>query len=341
MRVVMARGGAAWGLGFLLGCNAGGFLCESDEACQQGSAQGSCQPSGYCSFPDDTCPSGQRYGEHAGGSLPNTCVEPGSVGEAGTTDEAASTGTTTSGPATPTTGPTTLDDDGPASTGPVEPPETSTSTDPSATSVADDDPGTTTSTAELVCWLDDFDDGVIDPVWCPFDAQGVAVDELRGHLRVQLLPEQWSMDGGSAFGGVSICEAFPLLGASAAVEVVAVPQVSPYTEAYIELGNEELRLGLGVIDGQLYAFVFEGMKYASFAWQPYVPDAQRWLRVLGTDEGLVAEHSHDGVAWVHVYTVQAGLGGVEGSATLGSWAEMVPLGPDEATFEGFEVCSLQ
>lgn len=345
MRVVVARGGVAWGLGFFLGCgNANGFLCESDEVCQQAGAQGLCQPSGYCSFPDDACPSGQRYGEHVGGSLPNTCVEPGPIGEgSGTTDDGGpgpSTTTTTSGPTTLTTEPTTLDDDGPASTGPVEPPETSTSTDPS-TSVADDDPGTTTSTAELVCWFDDFEDGMIDPLWCPWADQGFAVDELRGRLRVQLLPAEWGIGVGSASGGVATCEGYGLLGASAAVEVVAVPQVSTYSEAYIELGNDELRLGLGVLDGQLYAFAFDGMEYSAYGWQPYLPDVQRWLRISGTDEGLVAEHSPDGEAWVHVHTEQAGLAGIEGRAYVGSWAEMAPLGPDEATFEAFEGCVLE
>ena len=41
---------------------------------------GTCEPAGYCSFADEACESGRRYGEHAPGDLAGTCV----VGEAET-----------------------------------------------------------------------------------------------------------------------------------------------------------------------------------------------------------------------------------------------------------------
>ena len=49
------------------------FTCQSDEQCMAASP-GECQPDGYCSFPADDCPSGQRYGAHSG---PNAgqCVD--------------------------------------------------------------------------------------------------------------------------------------------------------------------------------------------------------------------------------------------------------------------------
>lgn len=55
---------------------AGAFACEGDQAC----SAGVCQPVGFCSFPDDACASGQRYGAHAGDGLAGLCVgeEPGS-----------------------------------------------------------------------------------------------------------------------------------------------------------------------------------------------------------------------------------------------------------------------
>ena len=45
------------------------FNCDDDSQC----SGGVCQPERVCSFADTTCPSGQRFGEHAG-SLSNTCV---------------------------------------------------------------------------------------------------------------------------------------------------------------------------------------------------------------------------------------------------------------------------
>jgi hypothetical protein len=59
--------GVACGLG-------GAFACEDDAECDGGGEPGVCQASGYCSFPDGECPSGQRYGEHVGGELAGECV---------------------------------------------------------------------------------------------------------------------------------------------------------------------------------------------------------------------------------------------------------------------------
>ncbi len=325
----------AWGLGACLGCaSTDAFLCESDEGCQQGGVHGLCQPSGYCSFPDDACASGQRYGEHASGTLAGTCVEPG--GEVGTT-ELAQASTSTTGPSTLTAMPDVdVDvDDGASTTSPVDPPQTSTST---GDGMVGEEVGTT-GTAQLVCWTDEFDDGRIGPQWCPWADAGVAIDEPRGHLRFSLVPAEWGM--GSSSGSLPVCEPFPLLGAHAAAELVAVPDVSTYTEAYVELGTEELRVALSVLDGDLYVFVTDAGRYSNYAWQPYEPDAHRWLRVIGTEDGLVAEHSADGMAWVHVYTLPVELVGMYGTARMAVWGEMVPLGPDDAQFERFELCALQ
>jgi hypothetical protein len=53
------------------------FVCEDDAECNDGGELGVCHASGHCSFPDDTCPSGQRYGEHGTGDLAGDCVAPG------------------------------------------------------------------------------------------------------------------------------------------------------------------------------------------------------------------------------------------------------------------------
>ena len=69
---------------------ASAFVCESPEQC----GAGVCEPSGYCSFPDDECPSGRRYGTFAGDGLANACVElpDSSTGE--TSDSTTTTSTT-------------------------------------------------------------------------------------------------------------------------------------------------------------------------------------------------------------------------------------------------------
>lgn len=77
---MMNRRGIAWGLGLGLGLGLGcssptAFECSEDAEC---GAEGTCQVGvGFCSFPDERCPSAQRYGEHAGDGLAGTCVEQG------------------------------------------------------------------------------------------------------------------------------------------------------------------------------------------------------------------------------------------------------------------------
>jgi len=53
------------------GCSPSVFQCAEDTQC--GSA-GFCEVSGFCSFLDETCPSGRRYGAFAGGTLGDSCV---------------------------------------------------------------------------------------------------------------------------------------------------------------------------------------------------------------------------------------------------------------------------
>lgn len=50
------------------------FVCDDDSQCIVDNQIGACQPSGGCSFEDDSCASGQRYGEFANDTLADDCV---------------------------------------------------------------------------------------------------------------------------------------------------------------------------------------------------------------------------------------------------------------------------
>jgi len=64
------------------------FECTGNDSCRNGSIAGTCEATGFCSFPDPSCPSGARYGDAAGGGLAGQCVgPPGSDG--GVVDPAA------------------------------------------------------------------------------------------------------------------------------------------------------------------------------------------------------------------------------------------------------------
>lgn len=56
----------------VVGCSSDSlFRCADDSVCSDG---GICEPQGYCSFPDDACASGRRFGELADAGLANACV---------------------------------------------------------------------------------------------------------------------------------------------------------------------------------------------------------------------------------------------------------------------------
>jgi hypothetical protein len=60
------------------------FDCDSNDSCRMGAVTGTCEGTGFCSFPDPGCPNGSRYGAAAGNGLANQCVgEQGSDGGLG------------------------------------------------------------------------------------------------------------------------------------------------------------------------------------------------------------------------------------------------------------------
>ena len=76
----------------------GAYVCASDDACQSDGAQGVCQATRYCSYPDTTCDSGQRYDEFAGDGLADECVEVDAAEDTGPIDSSGSSDETTGTP---------------------------------------------------------------------------------------------------------------------------------------------------------------------------------------------------------------------------------------------------
>lgn len=136
-----------------LGCSADAFPCAQDSDCA-GATAGACEASGWCSFPDDACDSGRRYGRWAGRGLGDACVPIEDATSTGTTGEATSLAMSSTsestGPATATL-PATVSATG-ESTSPIDP-DSSSATDPT-------DAGTTGDPLDpdLVAWFR-FDEG--------------------------------------------------------------------------------------------------------------------------------------------------------------------------------------
>ncbi|MCX4243508.1 DUF2341 domain-containing protein [Paraliomyxa miuraensis] len=84
----------------------GYFVCSEDAECAAAAGAGVCQPTGACSFPDDGCTSGQRYGSESPPELAGECValDEGSTSmSGGSGSEEEATGSTTT--AVDSTGP--------------------------------------------------------------------------------------------------------------------------------------------------------------------------------------------------------------------------------------------
>jgi hypothetical protein len=92
LRITTARVTAlVFALSSLLACApTRAFPCSADEQCVDGAARGICEAEGYCSFPDDTCPSGRRFGAFASEALAGACVD----GDPTTTTTATTDATT-------------------------------------------------------------------------------------------------------------------------------------------------------------------------------------------------------------------------------------------------------
>jgi hypothetical protein len=169
-----------------------GFQCVDDTQC--GPTGGTCQADGWCSFPDDVCASGQRYGEHAGDGLGGACV----------TTPAGSSGPGTDGP----TSGTSLDSQGGTTASLTSGGETTVgvdatdSTGAAAGSSGDETTGAPIGDPSLIAWytFDDLRAPYVDVSgnghdgWCGgdecpeavvgVDGAGVSFDGLDDHLHV-------------------------------------------------------------------------------------------------------------------------------------------------------------
>jgi len=154
----------------LLGCRSGPFACEQDDDCSGGNG-GVCELSGWCSFADEECASGRRYGKWAGDGLAHECVPPGEA--SGTSD-----GSSGDPSGDPTTLSTSASTSASTSVGTDDSAETTSPIDPDGSST--DDPTNATT-----------DDGTTGPpldedlvVWYRFDEDGfpgVVLDDVGGH----------------------------------------------------------------------------------------------------------------------------------------------------------------
>lgn len=282
----------------VIGCGPGQvYQCEASDQCVIGGVMGSCQDNGFCGFPDDSCPSGTRYGEQAPPGLSRVCIEP----EASATD-ASTTGCI--GPDCTTSSTTTLTTGEPDSTTAASTTDTGTSEPTvglSATDASSDSSGGSSSSgsdsgssgsdsssggAECLPVADDFADAAIDEdLWLVTGPTQVI--ETDG--RLQLLSTDLTSD---ATGVTS--DALDVSNAEITVHLVEPPSHLdiPFVLRLVDpLSGATAELTLGS-DNQLTMLV-EGTQ-VDVSLQPA---SERWLRVNTSLGSLFVSTSTDGTSF--------------------------------------------
>jgi hypothetical protein len=259
------------------GCGAQVFACDDPSECPGGT----CESSGFCSFPDDACPSGQRYGGHAPSSIANECVEPQGTSSGDDTTTTTSAGTTVTL--------TTIDASGDPS-GTSDPSTTTTTT----TSGSVDETTTSTSEGGLPpdvppelppCVVEQFDDDMIEG----FDwwSAGPTESVVDGALTVALTTTPAA--AGLDFAGPGFVER------DAVVTVLDVPNQAEATQVALAVGTDGAEMLILHEDGMLVVRYDDGMTFENrAAVMPLVPST--W-RIRSHDGSLSFERDDGNGGW--------------------------------------------
>jgi hypothetical protein len=304
-------------LGLLLGvaaapsffaCGESKFVCLADEQCSHDAGAGVCQPNGFCSFPDETCASGQRYGEHAGRGLAGSCV---SQTDDGDDDAAGSTTSATSGisetsSASATSGEVTSaadsgetsstvtsststggSDDGHAS-------DTTTSMQTTGLEATDDDTNTTGS--PVPCFFEaDFEDGEIPNGWGVGGDLDVVVSD--GMLGMQLVSSPVGMYGWTWSGVLDFT------GRELVAEIGSPPPTSGNAQLLLEVTTPTLSYFVVVEGPHLMARTSTGgPSYTTHATVAYDPNDARFVQLSDIGDEMRFSYS-DGVTWTKLVDV--------------------------------------
>lgn len=318
-------------------CGSSVFACASDGQCQAGAVAGQCEANGFCSFPDDSCPTGQRFGDAAPAEVANACV----AAEGGTGTD---TSTGASEESTTRVEPPEPDPDGMLEGSTTAPPPEGTST----TSPVDDattDPAATTDTgpsmttgAEVTCevaFVDGFDGEELAAMWTASVPATTQVYVDVGRLAFEIGPNaEWVT--------ASVLTEVPAL-AGGWIRVLVS-----------ELEGGDLPVSGGVVVGNglcQLRLTFEPTGMGASVWNEETQmttwlgedevGAPRWLQIRQDEDGTWHfEQSVDAVAWREL---AAGTFPECGDLSTGLVAGMsvggqVPAGPAVRTFDQVEAC---
>jgi len=323
----------------MLGCTAiagcvssSSFECDAASDCVDAGVAGSCEPTGFCSFPDATCPSMRRYGQHAGNGLGGMCVDDdGTTGIAETGDDGPATTITTSASSASETMP--LDDEGSSSAAVSVTDEGSTTTSGQESTTDDTvDPETSTSTGEVpTCstFVDDFEDETIDPSWTQFEAASLV--ETDGELRMHLTA---AADG--VYPGVRRYE-LDLLDGWVRVQPGLLPGENP-ARLFLAVGADEAFTDVLYVmaEGPLLVAMREqvGMPWEIYEMTQLDPEVHAWWQIRSEGDEVHFETSADGVQFEPFASVAAPFAlGLAHVAVASTNYEVLPMDMDVSVRE--------
>jgi hypothetical protein len=326
---------AELGLG-LAACRAGEeFPCDVDAQCIDDGIAGVCRSPGWCSFPDDTCPSGHRFGRHAGDGLARTCVPEEDTSSDGPSTTVASTLTDPTTGSLPDTSPVTPSEEGSltgsGTTSSVDPDSSSTgasSIDPTGieSTTGERDPCPTT--------VDDFEDDVIGPQWIVdspgyvSDADGMRVFEITA--------------AADFYPSTFLVETQDLTNGWVRAHVGAHPMTFS-EQMYLTVapsGSSDERLQLFVEGFELMArHDTEGPGWAQLYEEPYDAQSQQWLQIRAEDGIVYFEVADEDMIFepIAMIAVPFDLGDARVGLVAGNY-DLLPA-PVSLTWEHFEVCT--
>lgn len=296
------------------GCN-DSFECAADSHCELDGVAGFCESLGHCSFPDEECDSGRRFGGLAG-TLSNQCVPP-EEGEPSTSDASTSSGSEPNASTLPTADPAS------SSTGDVA--GSSSSTDASSEGTGGEGPTLPCS----VLYEDSFPGDTIDPTWL---VQGDPV-VLAGAVRFAINPDEVGVYKRIvALGGTRL----DLSEGVVTLELESIPELLR-TQGTLSLHSPDASILLLWESGGVRPITDDGSVDHSAMTLP-------WARVAFTAgaEGkstVVFSESEDGIDWVEFATVEdLAFDASETSVTLtaGSYEKFAI--PQEFAVRSISIC---
>jgi hypothetical protein len=264
-------------------CRSAAFACSDDEQC----GAGMCQSVGYCSFPDASCDSGQRYGELASSELAGKCVDPKPPDEA-SSSAGTTAPSTNGGTSSVATHDGTSDDNDSTAGGSVSTAGSETTTGATADS-GDSDTGPGQRCPD---YFDDFEDGVIGAQWALNHPEFVV--ETGGVLQLIVSPPI-----GPAVAAILI-ESFDLSQGWFRAELDETPD-SAFTQQDVEVFNAD-NLGeslLILVEGNELIARYRplGGGFENVIVIDFLPSEHAWLQLRGDGDTMHFETSPDGITF--------------------------------------------